>query len=95
MITLVTDTMATVGEVRVNHNDSKGYSDVDSFVPWDNPDNVITYETYSVIDNIIFCYCNPIMFFIGVPSNVLNCVVFFRQGSCSCLLLSVALPPTP
>ena len=90
---MVTDTMAAVKEVQVNHSDSKDHSD--SFVPWDNPDNVITYETFAAMNNIFFCYFNPIIFFIGVPANILNCVVFFRQGSCSCLLSSVALPPTP
>ena len=68
-------------EVQVNHSDSKGYGDLESFVPWDNPDNVITFETFTTVDDIINCYINPFIFFIGVPTNVLSCVVFFRQGS--------------
>ena len=67
-------------EVPANHSDSKGYGDVDSFVPWDNPDNVITFETFLAIENVYFCYFNPFIICIGVPANVLNCVVFFRQG---------------
>ena len=68
-------------EVQVNHSDSNDYGDEDNFVPWDNPDNVISIETFLTIENILFCYFNPVVFCIGVPANVLNCVVFFRQGS--------------
>ena len=83
---MVTDTMAAVKEVQVNHSDSKDHSD--SFVPWDNPDNVISYETFVTIDNSFFCYFNPIIFFIGVPANVLSGVVFFRHGYFRCFVLS-------
>ena len=72
------DTTASVTEVQGNHSDSKIYY---KFVPWDNPDNVITFETYSSIDSFFGCYLNPLIFIIGVPANVLSCVVFFRQGS--------------
>ena len=70
--------MASVTDVQVNHSDSKDYY---KFVAWDNPDNVITFETYATMDNIFLCYLNPLIFIIGVPANVLSCVVFFRQGS--------------
>ena len=73
-------------EVQGNKSDSKGYDDVDNFVPWDNPDNVITFETFATTENIVICYFNPLIFCIGVPANVLNCVVFLRQGSfCNCI----------
>ena len=87
--------MAEVTEVQNNHSDSNGCSDVYSFTPWNNPDNVISYETLATIDNIFICYFNPIIFIIGVPANVLNCVVFFCQGSCSCFTSSAASRPTP
>ena len=73
-------TVTSVMEVQTNHSGSKGCDDVDIFVPWDNPDNVITFETFAAIENILICYFNPIIFCIGVPANVLNSVVFFRQG---------------
>ena len=82
--------MAKVTEVQNNQSESNSSSDVNSFVPWNNPDNVITYETSTTIGNIFVCYFNPIIFFIGVPANVINCVVFFRQGSCSCFPSSFA-----
>ena len=68
-------------EVEINQNDSKSCDDVDDFVPWDNPDNVITFETLSAVETVLICYFNPLVFFIGIPANVLNCVVFLRQGS--------------
>ena len=76
----VTGTVTSAMELHVNSSEGKDCSDVDSFVPWDNPDNVITFKTFAAIENILICYFNPIIFCIGVPANVLNCVIFFRQG---------------
>ena len=68
-------------ERQVNHTrDGKNYSGEDNFVSWDNPDNIISFETFIAIESVIYCYINPIIFCVGVPANVLNCVVFFRQG---------------
>ena len=80
--------MASVTDVQVNHSDSKDYY---KFVPWDNPDNVITFETYATMDNIFLCYLNPLILIIGVPANVLSCVVFFRQGSGSSFVFIIAI----
>ena len=76
----ITDTGATTMEVQVNYSHVQDNHDEDSFVPWDNPDNVITFATFTGIENILICYFNPLIFCIGVPANVLSCVVFFRQG---------------
>ena len=81
-------TMSSVTDVQVNHSDSKDYY---KFVAWDNPDNVITFETYATMDNIFLCYLNPLVFIIGVPANVLSCVVFFRQGSGSSFVFIIAI----
>jgi len=72
--------MALITEVQVNGNDSDVCGDEDTFIPWDNPDNVITAEMFAAARNILICYFNAIIFCIGVPANVLSCVVFFRQG---------------
>lgn len=82
--------MASAGltEIQVNYSESKSYDEIDNFVPWDNPDNVITFETFSAIENILTCYFNSIIFCISVPANVLSCLVFLRQGSCSFYILS-------
>ena len=63
-----------------NRTDSKVYGNADSYLPWDNPDNVIAFQTFAAVENILTCYFNPVIFCVGVPANVLNCVVFFRQG---------------
>ena len=50
------------------------------FLPWKNPHNLITFETFALIEHVLLCYVNPVIFCVGVPTNVLNCVVFARQG---------------
>lgn len=70
-------------EAQGNHSDGKSYGGEDNFVPWDNPDNVITFETFAAVEDILICYFNPLVFCIGITTNVLNCVVFSRQGSVS------------
>ena len=87
----VGNTMASIIEFQVNHSNSKGPDDLDRFVPWDNPDNVITFKIYSTIDSFFGCYLNPLIFIIGVPANVLSCVVFFRQGSGSSFVFIISL----
>ncbi|XP_076464107.1 uncharacterized protein LOC143296183 [Babylonia areolata] len=37
-------------------------------------------DAFALLEKAVFCYANPIIFCIGVPANVLNCIVFFRQG---------------
>ena len=81
-------TIASVTKVQVNHSDRRIYY---KFVPWDNPDNVITFETYATMDNIFLCYLNPLIFIIGVPANILSCVVFFRQGSGSSFVFIISI----
>ena len=55
-------------------------SSEDDYLPWDNPDNIISYETYLLMERGLFCYAIPTLFLVGVPANLLNCVVFYRQG---------------
>ena len=50
------------------------------FLPWDNPDNIISHQTYLRLERGLFCYAVPALFLIGVPTNFLNCVVFYKQG---------------
>ena len=51
-----------------------------AFLPWDNPGNVMSHATYLAIEDAFNCYVLPVLCFVGVSGNVLNCVVFFRQG---------------
>ncbi|XP_076437972.1 uncharacterized protein LOC143277119 [Babylonia areolata] len=49
------------------------------FIPWDNPDNIISAEAekivYQIQDNLL-----ALLVLIGVPANVINMAVFYRQG---------------
>ena len=51
-----------------------------AFLPWDNPNNVISLEEYTTISIVSNCFLYPMLILIGVPTNGLNCVVFWRQG---------------
>nr|KAG5688945.1 hypothetical protein BaRGS_031344 [Batillaria attramentaria] len=51
-----------------------------SYIPWNNPDNIISVETYLRIEKAIMCGLNPVFLIYGVPANMVNCIVFFRQG---------------
>lgn len=51
-----------------------------AFLPWDNPNNVISLETYTTISIVSNCILYPVLFLVGVPTNVLSCMVFWRQG---------------
>ena len=86
------DTMTSVMQVQVNRIDSKDYDNEDKFIPWDNPDNIITFETFSAVENAFTCYFNPLIFCFSIPANILNCIVFSLQGSYSCSISSFSSP---
>jgi hypothetical protein len=44
-------------------------------VPWDNPHNLISLQTSMMIENV-----KTLLFVIGLTTNVLNAMVFARQG---------------
>ncbi|XP_076437840.1 uncharacterized protein LOC143277011 [Babylonia areolata] len=49
------------------------------FIPWDNPDNILSREAetwfHRVQDNLIV-----VLFLIGGPANIINMLVFYKQG---------------
>ena len=49
------------------------------FLPWDNPDNIITAEVENIIRRIKDILI-PIFFLIGGPANVISLAVFYKQG---------------
>ena len=49
-------------------------------IPWDNPRNLISRETELLVERIKSAIFIPILYLIGVPTNVVNMAVFFRQG---------------
>ncbi|XP_076436150.1 uncharacterized protein LOC143275757 [Babylonia areolata] len=50
------------------------------FVPWNNPDNLISFETEDLVRRLKDVVFLPILYGIGVPANVINMAVFYRQG---------------
>ena len=50
------------------------------FIPWDNPDNIISRETESIVRILKDVVFLPILFLIGGPANVINMAVFYKQG---------------
>ena len=50
------------------------------FYPWDNPHSLISRDTLIALEKAVTCGLNPLLLAVGLPSNVLNCLVFQRQG---------------
>ena len=67
---------STLSDITTEENDATD----DVFLPWDNPDNVISYAAYMAIAMVSNCVLYPALFLVGVPGNGVSCVVFWRQG---------------
>ena len=52
----------------------------DGFVPWDNPDNLVTLEVEAFAERLKGAIVLPLLFLIGGPANVINMAVFYKQG---------------
>ena len=52
----------------------------DGFVPWDNPDNLVSLEVEAFAERLKGAIVLPILFLIGGPANVINMAVFSKQG---------------
>ena len=50
------------------------------FLPWDNPDNLVSARTESLVRRLKDVVVLPILFLLGGPANVINMAVFHRQG---------------
>ena len=50
------------------------------FLPWDNPDNLVSAETEAFVRRLRDVVILPILFLIGGPANVINMAVFYKQG---------------
>ena len=53
---------------------------VNTTIPWDNPNNLISLEAEYLFDRIKCTILTPILFFVGFPANCINMAVFFKQG---------------
>ncbi|XP_025104653.1 uncharacterized protein LOC112570449 [Pomacea canaliculata] len=44
------------------------------------PDSVMTFQTFKSVDRTVCCGLIPCLFVVGVPANILNMIIFYRQG---------------
>ncbi|KAL8608248.1 hypothetical protein ACOMHN_042115 [Nucella lapillus] len=51
-----------------------------AFLPWNNPDNIVSAEVEATARRIKDAILLPLLFLISGPANVINMAVFFRQG---------------
>ncbi|KAL8562617.1 hypothetical protein ACOMHN_045881 [Nucella lapillus] len=54
--------------------------DSDSFIPWDNPQNIVSQNVPKLVDTVVGSFCLPLLFLISAPTNILNMLVFCKQG---------------
>ncbi|KAL8576550.1 hypothetical protein ACOMHN_003108 [Nucella lapillus] len=51
-----------------------------AYIPWNNPRNLITLETAYLVAKLMDGIVSPLMSFFGLPLNIVNCLVFYKQG---------------
>ena len=52
----------------------------DGFIPWNNPDNLVSLEVEAFVERLKGAIVLPLLFLIGGPANVINMVVFYKHG---------------
>ena len=52
----------------------------DGFIPWDNPDNLVSLEVEAFAERLKSAILLPLLFLIGGPANVIIIAVFYKQG---------------
>ena len=50
------------------------------FLPWDNPGNIVSAQVEEVSRRVKDAYLLPGLFLVGGPANVVNLLVFYKQG---------------
>ena len=71
---------ASLMEAHGSHGENKSYGDREDFIPWDNPDNIISFQVEDLARRLKDVLFLPILFLIGGPANVINMAVFYKQG---------------
>ena len=72
--------MVTITPLNAEDTTGLNPNETEVLVPWDNLHNIISFETFLAFENVMTCGVSLILFLIGVPTNLLNCLVFYRQG---------------
>ena len=94
--TLIRDTNANFNIMNFTTNNSDAYVDHTTvlpppancrvvttqftYIPWANPSNLISLETTLLIVQLLAGVLVPVMAFLGLVLNVLNGLVFYKQG---------------
>ena len=82
------DLSNTTGFTPININITRNNSilegckilEFDGFIPWDNPDNLVSAEVEAFSERLKGAIVLPLLFLIGGPANVINMAVFYKQG---------------
>ena len=54
--------------------------DLNATIPWDSPNNLVSFQTEYLFDRIKSAVIIPALFLVGFPANCINMAVFFKQG---------------
>ncbi|XP_076437619.1 uncharacterized protein LOC143276848 [Babylonia areolata] len=72
-------TALTIKNNSLSHGCTEVFFDEMEYIPWDNPQNLISAETefmvHRIQDNTL-----AVLFVIGAPANIINMLVFYKQG---------------
>ena len=49
-------------------------------MPWENPEDLISYQTQRVFNKVVGIGLLTFLFIVGCPANIVNMIVFFKQG---------------
>ena len=74
------DEMTMVTPLQNENTSGLSYDGTEVFIPWNNPDNIISVQTLLSVEQVVTCGVSLILLIVGVPTNLLNCLVFYRQG---------------
>ena len=74
------DEMTMVTPLQNENTSGLSYGETEMFIPWNNPDNIISVQTLLSFEKVVTCGVSLILLIVGVPTNLLNCLVFYRQG---------------
>jgi hypothetical protein len=50
------------------------------FLPWNNADTILSYAVMETVKLVFSWVIDPFLWIFGVTTNVINCVIFYKQG---------------
>ena len=85
--------MVTITPLTAEDTTGLNPNETEVFIPWDNPHNIISFESFLAFENVMTCGVSLILFLIRVPTNLVNCLVFYQglRDRMNLCLFSLAL----